>query len=266
MSSVLDVAGAGWADAGAVTFEEVLGAAGSPLDALPLHDAHCHLDFMADGEQVAADALVAGCAIFANTVEPEAFSQVSKRFAPYSNVSVGLGLHPWWVREDPHAQIQAFSEAFEASGTRFVGEVGLDFGKRAGATRDAQTVAFEAIAALAGERGGCTLSIHAVRSAGTVLDILEGAGALGNCTCIFHWFSGSSDELQRAVRAGCLFSVNEMMAASRRGREYIKAIPAAQLLLETDAPPEDERGAYAYERLEASLRNALAAIGELKGR
>jgi len=242
----------------------VAGADVSPHGML-LHDAHCHLDFMADGEQVAAEASAAGCLIFANTVEPEAFARTSARFAPYPNVSVGLGLHPWWVREDPHAQIEAFSEAFAVSGTRYVGEVGLDFGKRAAATRDAQLEAFGAIASLVGERGGCVLSLHAVRSATSVLDALSDAGAIEGCTCIFHWFSGSSDELKRAVLAGCLFSVNEMMAASRRGREYIKAIPAAQLLLETDAPPEEQSGAYGYRRLGGGLRSALAVIAELKG-
>ena len=247
-----------------MTMSSVAGADASP-HGMALHDAHCHLDFMADGEQVAADARAAGCLVFANTVEPGAFAQTGARFAPYPNVSVGLGLHPWWVREDPHAQIEAFSEAFAASGTRYVGEVGLDFGKRAAATRDAQLEAFRTIADLAGERGSCTLSLHAVRSAGTVLDALADAGALEDCTCIFHWFSGSSDELKRAVRTGCLFSVNEMMAASRRGREYIKAIPAAQLLLETDAPPEEQSGSYGYRRIEDGLRNALAAIAELKG-
>ena len=231
----------------------------------PLHDAHCHLDFMSDGEQIAADALAAGCLVYANTVEPGAYEAVLERFGRFGNVRVGLGLHPWWVRNDAREQVAEFEELFSSSQVRYVGEVGLDFGKRAAGTREAQLLAFESIARQAASRGGCTLSLHAVRSAGVVLDMLERTGALGNCTCIFHWFSGSSDELQRAVRAGCLFSVNEMMASSRRGKEYIKAIPAGRLLLETDAPPEEHPGPYGYHRLEESLRSTLNAIGELKG-
>ena len=237
----------------------------TPLHDAPLHDAHCHLDFMADGEQVAADALEAGCLLYANTVEPGSYEAVAARFSRFGNVRVGLGLHPWWVREDARAQVAEFEGLFDGAGVRYVGEVGLDFGKRAAGTRDGQLLAFESIARQAGSRGGCALSLHAVRSAGTVLDVLGRTGALESCTCIFHWFSGSSDELQRAIGSGCLFSVNEMMAASRRGREYIKAIPAGQLLLETDAPPEDQGGAYGYRRLEESLRVALSAVGELKG-
>ena len=80
------------------------------------------------------------------------------------------------------------------------------------------------------------LSIHAVKAAGEALDVLERAGALVGNACIFHWFSGTSDELQRAVRAGCFFSINPRMLASKRGRAYAQAVPAERLLLETDAP------------------------------
>ena len=34
-----------------------------------------------------------------------------------------------------------------------------------------------------------------------------------------------------------MFSVNEMMLRTRRGREYARQIPADRLLLETDLPP-----------------------------
>ena len=37
---------------------------------------------------------------------------------------------------------------------------------------------------------------------------------------------------------GCLFSVNEFMLATRRGRAYARQIPTGQLLLETDLPAE----------------------------
>ena len=89
---------------------------------------------------------------------------------------------------------------------------------------------------------GRVISIHAVRSAGTVLDVLESHGLLipnpDSPAIIFHWFSGTSDELVRARNAGCYYSVNERMLASKRGREYARQIPLDRLLLETDAPAE----------------------------
>ena len=68
------------------------------------------------------------------------------------------------------------------------------------------------------------------------LDVLERTGCLDACLCIFHWFSGSQEELTRAIDAGCLFSVNERMLKTKRGRAYARAIPEGRLLIETDFP------------------------------
>ncbi|WP_300628743.1 TatD family hydrolase [uncultured Adlercreutzia sp.] len=107
------------------------------------------------------------------------------------------------------------------------------------------------------------LSIHAVNAAGDVLDALQAAGTLVRHQVIFHWFSGSSDDLQRALRAGCFFSVGPRMLASRRGREYARQIPFDRLLLETDMPARAGEPLPA-EIWEAELRNALAGIAQLK--
>ncbi|MEE0705682.1 MAG: TatD family hydrolase, partial [Adlercreutzia sp.] len=80
---------------------------------------------------------------------------------------------------------------------------------------------------------------------------------------IFHWFSGSSDDLQRALHAGCFFSVGPRMLASRRGREYARQIPLDRLLLETDMPARAGEP-LPVEIWEAELRNALAGIAQLK--
>ena len=37
-----------------------------------------------------------------------------------------------------------------------------------------------------------------------VLDILDKTGCLEYCCCIFHWFTGSNEDLTRALRAGCM--------------------------------------------------------------
>lgn len=176
-------------------------------------------------------------------------------------IALGLGLHPWWVDDGVDAALDRFDELFAK--TRFVGEVGLDFGKRGCDTVDLQVRAFEHIAGSIASREGVTVSIHAIRSAGKVMDILEDAGALEGNRCILHWFSGSSDELKRARKMGFYFSVNPMMARSRRGAEYIKAIEADRLLLETDAPPEGER--YFFAEQQAQLCEAASAIAAAKG-
>ena len=103
-----------------------------------------------------------------------------------------------------------------------------------------------------------------VRSAGTCLDVLEATGAAARCRCVMHWFSGSSDELGRALRLGCSFSVGERMLATRRGREYARQLPAARLLLETDLPDGAGQGVGA-DGLLASLDRALTALAQARG-
>ena len=80
------------------------------------------------------------------------------------------------------------------------------------------------------------MSIHSSAAATCVLDVLERTGCLDACICIFHWFSGSQEELTRAIDASCLFSVNERMLKTKRGRAYARAIPEGRLLIETDFP------------------------------
>lgn len=225
-----------------------------------MYDAHVHLDFMSNGEQVAAEAKAAGAQLFASTVTPAGFQAARQRFGGFSNVQVGLGLHPWWVGS-PHDVDEFLSLLGE---TEFVSEVGLDFGPRHAATKTLQLYAFERIAAACAQVGGKTLSIHSVRAPREALDILEAAGTLESCTCIFHWFTGPSDQLKRAVKAGCLFSAGTRMLATGKGREYVKAIPARQLLTETDAPPKQGM-AYSFAKLSAQLQETEEAIAQIKG-
>ena len=150
---------------------------------------------------------------------------------------------------------------------RFIGEVGLDFSPRHVDTRVAQLEAFEAVASACARAGGKVLSVHAVRAVDQVLDVLERAGALdgaaGNA-CVIHWFSGTSDQLTRARRVGCYFSVNPRMLESKRGRAYARAIPADRLLLETDEP--SSVGApWSAVRVRELLEDALAQLAALRG-
>ena len=229
-----------------------------------LHDMHCHLDFMANGEEVARDAAAAGALLFATTVTPDGYVRARERFGAFGNVRVGVGLHPWWVRASAAGAAEADRVVEFVAGEHFVGEIGLDFGKRYVETRKAQMAAFSQVAAACGAAGGKVLSIHSVRAAREVLDVLGGTGALESCTCIFHWYSGPSDQLKRAIDAGCLFSVNVRMLATGKGREYVKAIPARQLLLETDAPPGRD-APYSWELLRAELADAAAQVAAIKG-
>lgn len=150
-----------------------------------------------------------------------------------------------------------------------IGEVGLDFSARFAGSEPLQVQAFDRLCDALAQHPltGRVISIHAVRSAGIVLDVLESHGLLipnsDSPVIIFHWFSGTSDELVRARNAGCYFSVNERMLASKRGREYTRQIPLDRLLLETDAPAEPNTETSA-QSLIRSLTRTSERIASLK--
>ncbi len=234
-----------------------------------LYDMHCHLDFSPEGPAVAREAAKLGISAFSTTVEPTRYLQAVERFADCPNVRVGLGFHPWWVKADEVSGLSSQLALFEelAPDARCIGEVGLDFSARSPAPESVQTAVFRRILQAAdapSAAGPKLLSIHAIRSASAVLDCLDALGTLKRHQAIFHWFSCSSGELSRAVKAGCFFSVGPLMLRSRRGREYARSIPLKRLLLETDEPAEGD-ASWSATDWQAALMQALRTIAELRG-
>ena len=230
-----------------------------------LFDAHCHLDLMAHPDAVADEATALGLVLFDCGVDPHDFARAKKRTCGRSNIFAGIGLHPWWLADGRcgNAEINLLCEV--AAQERLIGEVGLDFA----GSEPLQVQAFDRLcdALVQHPLAGRVISIHAVRSAGTVLDALESYGLLtpspNSPAIIFHWFSGTSNEFVRARNAGCYFSVNERMLATKRGCEYARQIPLDRLLLETDAPAEPNTETSA-QSLIRSLTRTSENIASLK--
>lgn len=226
-----------------------------------LWDTHCHLGWFSDPARAAREARARGLGLLAVTVTPAEYRAVSETLRGEKNVALGLGLHPWWVRDGSEAEalVGLLGDA------RLVGEVGLDASPRRAGTWEAQLAAFERVCAACAEASDkdapLVLSVHAVRAATAALDVLERTGAAARCRCVLHWFSGSSEELWRAARLGCRFSFGERALATRRGREYARVLPAELLLTETDLPEAPGAGGGA-EELVSSLERAVAGIAE----
>lgn len=236
---------------------------------LQLFDAHCHLDLMTDPNAVAREAVTMGLGLFDCGVDPRDFATANKRASISPNVIAGVGLHPWWIADGRCGNVEVGLLCKIAAQERFIGEVGLDFSPRFTGTERIQTQAFEQLCHVLSQHPlpKRALSIHAVRAAGAALDILESHGLLEDVpdspAIIFHWFSGTSDELVRARGTGCYFSVNERTLATKRGREYARQIPLDRLLLETDAPSDPQSDTSA-QQLVASLKSTSRHIAELK--
>ena len=222
-------------------------------------DMHDHLGWFRDPVAVARAAAARELGMLAVTVTPEEFLQLRPRLAGIESVRLAVGLHLWWVRDATDADTLC-----EFVGrARFVGEIGLDASPRRASNWDAQLAAFERICAACASTSvppaPKVLSIHAVRAATAALDVLERTGASERCRCVLHWFAGSSDELWRAVRLGCRFSLGERSLATRRGREYARILPADRLLTETDLP-EGEGARSSASDVVASLERAVSSI------
>ncbi|KAB3521007.1 TatD family deoxyribonuclease [Corynebacterium sp. zg254] len=246
-----------------------------------LLDTHYHLDFLPLSERAAFLSAVdaAGGGIVPQTLTPESFR------AQQQMPRASLGFHPWAIesREQADRQLRIFQQAVGT--TRFIGEVGLDFSPRrlASASQELQSDVFRSIVQTVRQRAEdngsadtepYVLSIHAVRSAGVVVDILAQAGVDSHDSSVvpvFHWFSGNSDELTRVMRAGGYISVNPRMLESKKGRAYVRQVPAERLLLETDLPKRQSSevgeacGAAAADDVMSSLRWTLDRLSELRG-
>lgn len=223
-----------------------------------LYDAHVHLDFMSNAREVATDAASHGIRLFANSVTPEGFLRTRELVGDLPNVQVGLGIHPWWVAQ---ANLDLFDQLEPQ--TPWIGEVGLDFSPKR-AHHGLQREVFCHIVRRCAWAGGKTLSIHSVRAAEAVLDVLENTGCAQTCTCVFHWFSGLTEDLWRAIHMGCWFSINEMQASTRRAKEQLKLIPQDRLLFETDLPPA-EHVCFSAGEIEASLLRVQRLVSAIRG-
>ena len=273
----LETPASAWEARHPATTEHALAAQERPFAAY-LADMHCHLDRMENAEEVAGAARDAGIAVLDAPVTPRDAQRARELLAPFENVRVAIGLHPWWIADGSCGEADAGLAAELAADARFTGEVGLDFSRRCLGSRDAQIACFSGIVRSIARNPlpGRVMTVHAVRSVTAVLDIMEREGVLGTgrgggqsdgevLPCVvLHWFSGTSDELARARRLGCYFSVSEHMLASKRGREYARVVPEDRLLLETDAPPGLD-APYSADGLRASLETALSRIAEIRG-
>ena len=212
-----------------------------------LLDTHFHYDFLAPALRPAFDEALRGqdVQVVAQTLKPSAYRELRQVTDPVGPL-LSLGFHPWWMVSP--AQVEAELEVFEAEvrSTRLIGEIGLDFlphrleaspaDLQVEALRHIVSAVLQAAAGQPAEKP-YVLSLHAVRATTALLDLCEELNVPSSPIIpVVHRFGGTSDELTRLVRAGGCISVHPQMVESKRGRAYVRQVPADRLLLETDLP------------------------------
>jgi len=198
-----------------------------------LVDFHCHLDLYPDLEALVAESDLLGIFTLAVTTTPKAWPRNNKLASSTKYVRAALGMHPQLVAER-WREIDLWEKLLGE--TRYVGEVGLDAGPRYFSSMDRQTEVFRRVLRCCAQAGGKILSIHSVRAATKVLDLIEEEVPAGRAKFVFHWFTGSSADAGRAAGLGCYFSINSQMLLTDRGRALVSSLPIDRLLTETDGP------------------------------
>lgn len=200
-------------------------------------DFHCHLDLYPNSLELLDEVSRRNEFTLAVTTSPRAFLATSRVFAGRLNIHVSLGLHPEVAEAKQNEE--ALLLQLVAS-TRFIGEIGLDGSSRFKQSLSIQERIFTAVLTRCERVGGRVTSIHSRGAESRVLDALEAHPNAG--IPVLHWFSGSRQELKRAVELGCWFSVGPAMLATEKGRTHFGEMPMNCVLPETDGPFARRRG------------------------
>ena len=215
-----------------------------------IYDAHCHLDLMDNMLEFINEIQNSDMNLFAVGTTPKAYSREIQFCKNARNIHVGLGMHPQLVSSG-YDDMQLFKSLIEKS--HYIGEVGLDFSKGYIQTKELQINIFSEIVKLC----------HSLKSTSTVIEILRTYKRQKSNKYIFHWFTGSMPQLEKAIELGCYFSINPGMLKTKSGMEVIKAIPIDHVLLETDAP--FALKVQHIDEIEKELKRTMSRISDVIG-
>lgn len=194
-------------------------------------DLHCHVDLYPDPVAILNEAEARAAFVLAVTTTPKAWRGTRKLVGDRPRMRVALGLHPEVVA-DRHGEVELLCAMMPEA--RYIGEIGLDGSRPHRQSMALQVKVLNRVLGECERLGGRVLTLHSRGAAERVMDALEGHPQAG--LPILHWFSGTLHQLERAVAAGCWFSVGPAMLRSAKGRDVAAAIPLDRILTETDAP------------------------------
>lgn len=225
-----------------------------------MYDSHCHLDLMDNMTSIVQSLEKEDVGILSVGTTPRAYLKEVEMFGDLKNIHVALGLHPQLVGSG-YDDIELFESLVQQC--HYIGEVGLDFSKEYITNKDQQIEIFKRVLLCCERSGNKVVSIHSLKSAGTVLKTLSQLRLDNKNIYILHWFTGSIAQMQNAVDMGCFFSINPKMLKTKSGINLIKKIPPNKILLETDAPFSVKL--QSTKQLDDMLQNMIDNISMLKG-
>lgn len=193
-------------------------------------DTHFHLDLWPDPGKIIEEIEKNKIYTIAVTNAPSFYSHTFNSVRERKYVKASLGFHPELVQKRFN-ELGIFMEFLH--NTKYIGEIGIDGKKENLGSKKNQTVIFEKIIDACSNFSNKVLTIHSRGAHKEVIDII---GNKFPNKIILHWYSGSLNDLERAIEYGFYFSLNIPMTNSIKGREIISRIPQNRILTESDGP------------------------------
>lgn len=203
-------------------------------------DSHCHFDFAEfdeDRNEVWLRALQSGIeAILIPGTESHRFEIIEDLVSCNSNFNFGLGLHPWFLKEDYETQLNDLEKRVQnvIDNMQFVaiGETGLDFAIDVAVNLQERYFIYQLDLA---RQYSLPVIIHHRKSHNRIIQLLKQYPNVGG---VIHAFSGSEQEANSYIEMGFMLGVGATITYERanKTRKALKAVGIENLLLETDAP------------------------------
>lgn len=189
-----------------------------------LIDTHFHLDMYRNYEELHGYIDQEKQYTLCVTNSPRVFLSCKKMFEESKYIRFALGFHPL-EGELKKKDLDDFMHLL--SQTEYVGEIGLDFSRKAGMSKDKQMEYFDRIVEVCAKKNKI-MSVHIRGAEKEALQIID---RWRPRRCVLHWFTGSLQ--QEFVELGCYFSINANML---RNMDRINAVPRGRILVESDGP------------------------------
>lgn len=196
-----------------------------------LIDIHCHLDLFPNYPDVIMDCERAAIKTLTVTNSPIVWKKNKEIVSRCKHVRAALGFHPQ-LAYDRYNDMELFEQYFNE--TRYIGEIGLDGSSDYLPFMAKQIEIFSRILTLANQAENKIIFVHSRNAASKVIKLIDKHFSKGKI--VFHWFSGTLQELKAAINMGAYFSINYKMLSSDKGRTLFDAIPTERILTESDGP------------------------------
>lgn len=193
-----------------------------------LYDTHFHLDLQESKNNILKE-------IDSNKIYTIAVTNLPPLYEKLNNeinskfIRVALGFHPELIGQYQKHIPDMWRLLPDA---KYIGEVGIDL-KTGKESKNLQLSFFEDLIGKCSILGNKILSVHSRAAASEVVSII---GENFNGKIILHWYSGTKQNQEQAIRNGYYFSVNYAMINSGSGQKIISNIPDDKILIETDSP------------------------------